>query len=422
MSHRFLLCTLLASTTFGCGSGESPGDAPSGDPAGGDGIVPVVDNREPAWERPWTVDSVPLFRIGDAAGQPEYELFRTTGAFLLSDGRLVIGNAGTHEIRYYDSSGSFIRSVGGEGDGPGELRTPFLLIPLPADTIAAGDLRLARLSIFDPAGEFVRSASYASARMSGLVAHLSSGKYLFATQAYAVTGEDTGPVRPERYRMDVSVFDEATASMDTIVSLPWVEMVIGPTGTTRSDGSPMVGARPRSFGHMTWLVGALGGGFVVGDNARPELELHDGAGALTTIVRWPMEERAVTADDIERELEHRLSQATSPELRRVLETSLSQHPPADIMPFFGCAYHWCPSQPLLVDAEGNLWVRQYEPPADTGPHRYLVFDSGGVWLGHLQMPAGLGLVWVGSDHLVARTTTDLGVEIISVHRLNKQNR
>jgi hypothetical protein len=407
---------LLAVASTSCERAEPP--ARSEDSASPGAVVPVVDNRQPAWEHPWSVDPEPLFRIGDTAGRPEYELFRTAGAFLLSDGRLVIGNAGTHEIRYYDSAGVFIRSVGGEGDGPGELRTPFILIPLTADSIAVGDLRLARLSVFGPEGEFVRSASFGSARMSGPVARLADGRYLFSTQSYMVTGNEGGPVRPERYWMDVSVFDETTTSMDTIASLPWVEMVVAPMGTTRSDGSAMMGPRPRSFGHMTWLAGRLGGGFVAADNARPELELRDATGTVTAVVRWPGEPRAITADDVERELEHRVSQSTTPELRRVLRESLSQHPPpADRMPFFGCEYYSCSTAPLLVDSEGNMWVREYAPSADTGPSGYMVFDSHGVWLGRVEMPAGLGIMWVGADRLVARATTDVGVEIVSVHRL-----
>jgi hypothetical protein len=172
---------------------------------------------------------------------------------------------------------------------------------------------------------------------------------------------------------------------------------------------------------MTWLAGLLGGGFVAADNARPELELRDAAGSVTAVVRWPGEPRAITTDDVERELEHRLSQSATPELRRVLGESLSHHPPpADRMPFFGCEYYSCSMQPLLVDAEGNIWVREYAPSADTGPHRYMVFDSGGVWLGRVEMPIGLGLLWIGADRVVAKATTALGVEIVSVHHLSKE--
>jgi hypothetical protein len=36
------------------------------------------------------------------------------------------------------------------------------------------------------------------------------------------------------------------------------------------------------------------------------------------------------------------------------------------------------------------------------------------------MPIGLGLLWIGADRVVAKATTDVGVEIVSVHRLSKE--
>jgi hypothetical protein len=407
---------IAAALSLGCERAEAPPPAQSEAPAAAESTVPVVDNREPAWERPWTLDAEPLFRVGDTTGRPEYELYRSGRAFLLADGRLVIANVGTNEIRYYDAQGRFIRSVGGDGDGPGELRSPFVLIPLEGDSVATGDLRLARLSIFDPEGEFVRSASYRDFPMFAPVAQLSPGRYLFSTMAYAVTGEETGTVRAERFSMDIAVLDEAT-SMETIASVPWVEMAIAPMGST----PPMMGPRPRSFGQTTFVAGHPGGGFVVADNARPEFELRDATGNLTTVVRWPLEARRITADDAQRELEWRLDRSATPETRRMLSESLGQHPPApDAMPFFGCAYYACADMGMLTDTEGNTWVLEYVPAAEAAaPHRFLVFDARGVWLGRVEVPAGAGVVWIGSDRLVAKSTTDLGVEIVSVYRIDK---
>ena len=111
------------------------------------------------WEQPWAIEESPLFRIGDLSGQPEYELYRVSGAVRLSDGRLVIGNSGTSELRWYSETSEFIRSSGGAGEGPGEFSLLSAVFPVGGDSIAVGDPRLRRLSIFDPQGEFVRSVS-----------------------------------------------------------------------------------------------------------------------------------------------------------------------------------------------------------------------------------------------------------------------
>ena len=56
------------------------------------------------------------------------------GAIRLSDGRIVIANRMTHEIRYFDSTGTWIRSSGRKGQGPGEFSDPFYIQPLRGDT------------------------------------------------------------------------------------------------------------------------------------------------------------------------------------------------------------------------------------------------------------------------------------------------
>lgn len=75
----------------------------------------------------------------------------------LSDGRVVVANGGTNELRYYDSKGHHLVSVGGEGDGPGEFRRLASVAVLSGDTVAAWDAGNLRLSFFDPTGALARS-------------------------------------------------------------------------------------------------------------------------------------------------------------------------------------------------------------------------------------------------------------------------
>jgi hypothetical protein len=87
---------------------------------------------------------------------------------------------------------------------------------------------------------------------------------------------------------------------------------------------------------------------------------------------------------------------------------------------------------ILIDREGNLWVRQYEiwedAPGRSGPvsvptyhHPSLwdVFTSRGVWLGHLELPADFAPLEIGKDYVagVWRDTED--VEYVQIYRLTK---
>ena len=92
--------------------------------------------------------------------------------------------------------------------------------------------------------------------------------------------------------------------------------------------------------------------------------------------------------------------------------------PPETRPAFGCAPLSCATA-LLLDAERNVWIKEYSPPAEEDTNRFLVFDPTGVWLGSVTFPAGLAVSSIGSDYVIGETQDELGVEVVSVHRLEK---
>ena len=100
-SRLVLLSSVLVSAS--CGDGGAPG---SGD---------VLAS--------WPVSDEPIVSIGGADEREGYLLHRVVGATRLGDGRIVIANGSTLQLRYYDPEGNHLFDAGGEGDGPGEFRT-----------------------------------------------------------------------------------------------------------------------------------------------------------------------------------------------------------------------------------------------------------------------------------------------------------
>jgi hypothetical protein len=70
----------------------------------------------------WQVDSAPVTGIGVASGDPRYELDVANSARRRADGRIVVANSGTEELRFYGPDGSALLATGRDGDGPGEYR------------------------------------------------------------------------------------------------------------------------------------------------------------------------------------------------------------------------------------------------------------------------------------------------------------
>ena len=71
----------------------------------------------------WSVGELPEVRIGSVEGEEPYLFDRIRTAFLLSDGRIVVADAGSRQFRYFSAEGEHIRTVGRRGRGPGEFAT-----------------------------------------------------------------------------------------------------------------------------------------------------------------------------------------------------------------------------------------------------------------------------------------------------------
>src|SRR5690606_20467602 len=101
-----LLVVLLAAC------GDAQGGAPRAlvrDSAG----VRIVESMGASWEEgdAWRIAAQPALEIGMAEGPPDYLLDQVRGARRLADGRVVIANSGSGELRYYGADGTHLRSV-----------------------------------------------------------------------------------------------------------------------------------------------------------------------------------------------------------------------------------------------------------------------------------------------------------------------
>lgn len=103
--------------------------------------------------------ALPDVSIGVVEGASEYELFDVDGAIRLSDGRIVVANAGSRELRYFDPAGRFLARAGGNGGGPGEFRYLRRIFRFGSDSVLAVDWDANRLSIFDAQGQFVHTTT-----------------------------------------------------------------------------------------------------------------------------------------------------------------------------------------------------------------------------------------------------------------------
>jgi hypothetical protein len=144
-------CALIA--VSGCSeSADRVASVTSRDSAG----IQIVEASAAAWstEGGWQLASEPRLSIGRESGDPEYLFNRIRGVSRLTDGRIVVADAGSSQIRFFDPSGVHIKTVGRAGDGPGEFRFIGSMWRHAADSLVVTDL--AGVTFMDSDGRFAR--------------------------------------------------------------------------------------------------------------------------------------------------------------------------------------------------------------------------------------------------------------------------
>lgn len=369
--------------------------------------VTIVENRARAWaeEEGWTVSEAPAVEIGVLEGPPEYQLFRVADATRLSDGRLVVANAGTHELRFYDPGGDFLTRAGAEGEGPGEFQDLAGVFLLPGDSILAYDWRLRRLSVFGPDGAFLRSHALqpleglASPRVEGRFADgslLVRGGSVYSMRDELSTGVSRRPTVYYGYAADGS-------GGDSLVSVPGPEAWV----KTRDQGF-MVTSLMFGRGSAQGVGGDL---FWVGTTDAYEVRAYTPAGRLVRIVRLHHEPVPVTEADVEAEVERRLAGVEDEETRRERGARYREMQTPRTMPAYAT---------LEVARDGHLWIRRHAGPRDEGPALWDVFEPEGSWLGTVPLPEGLRVLEIGEAYVLGSWRDELDVERVRLHRLTRR--
>jgi hypothetical protein len=120
------------------------------------GDAPPPDAALPAAVEVLAISPEPAVSIGVVEGDEVYQLHNAVASIQLADGRVVVANAGSAELRFFDAAGRYLRSAGGRGGGPGEFRWLTGLYPYGADSLLAVDGAGNRISVFDTSGTFAR--------------------------------------------------------------------------------------------------------------------------------------------------------------------------------------------------------------------------------------------------------------------------
>ncbi len=360
--------------------------------------VRIVENVRPPDDSRlhWRIGPEPVVSIGAVEGEEPYLLDWAMDATRLNDGRIVILNGGTDELRVFDPSGVHLDTWGGRGEGPGEFRSLWRVEPWPGDSIVAWYAPRLGISVFDAQGNHGRSFTFAN---SEAITPMQSFRPQHATFDRLILAVHL----PEDADTIVVQLRDAEGELwSSLGTHPGLEPFIYGEGERSILYRTIFGREPV---WATW-----GDLIVVGNTASYELRAFGKDGSLARIVRREHVPRAPTDDDVEAYIERQAAYSpltSAVELRRRYRSV----PVAEHFPAFAS---------LMSDAVSHLWVGEYDLLEEERPPRlWTVFDPEGRALGFVETPEGLWIHEIGKDHILGTTFDELDVEHVQVWRLER---
>ena len=400
------MATATGIAVWGCGGGGAGAAEPVVRDSAG---VRIVENPDvapsPDGGTLLTLTDEPVLLIGALEAAPEYQFNRVRGVVRLSDGRIVVADAGSSELRWYDPTGAHLVTAGRQGEGPGEFVALGGVALLPGDSAVAYDDALRRFTVFDGAGDLVRVNALEAEGQPGMdhpvfAGAMGDGTVLMIGRVLQLQGMKEGPIVSTmtvwRYAPDGTLLD----SLGTYYGWEaWVAI-------SQQGQHVAMQIRNRPFGRNT-SVAPLPDGFAVGTPLGWEYEVRGPHGALRQIVRLDRPNAAVTAGDIEAYQESQVEDLEDPNAIRERRQELSALTYPETMPAFG--------YPFLADRSGKVWVPDFM--AREGVRTWTVFSPEGRRLGTERTPAELRVLDIGADWLLGVWQDELDVEYVRAYGL-----
>jgi hypothetical protein len=334
-------------------------------------------------------------RIGSPEGEGPEVFGSVSGLAVTEDGRILVLDNQARELRIFGADGAHLRTVGGDGSGPGEFRGPVGVDVDPADgAIWVVDPQNARYSVFEADGTF------RTTHPRPLTFHAWPFPGGFAEDGFLFDAADGQHL----IRIEVTADGPAVRDSLEVPSAP-SEMI----RVQREDGTGMM-SMPRPYGpRMHWRLtrqGLLWSG--VSDAFR--LVLQDPAGnTLAVALRSyePVPVSRVEADSIRDLYQERIAGFGT---GIQVEGNLS--PPSHKPAFIG----------FVVDDEGGVWAEPFRAPE--APRVLDVFQPDGTYLGPVDVDPGLDAVTVlpvfRGDRMYAIVRDELDVPYVVRYRINQE--
>lgn len=347
------------------------------------GILIAENTGLPSPEDSWVVEAEPFLTIGGVSAAPPAQFTVVTQAARFGDGRLVVLENETSELRFFDAEGKHLRTAGGRGEGPGEFQYASTFVRLPGDTLLVEAID--------------RYISFAS-----------DGDYLseWRIDSADLVARKRAACGPSALLADGSLFHCALGRPE--VGDRWGSRLVAQLLRETSDGTEVplgfyVGADEGVlFSSGTWVASG-GSPMIVAIVNNPEysVEVWSPRGRLLRIIRRLHGRRAPT----DREIEAAMEMAMRPP---PMGPAPARPEIPDLVPA---------ALGLTVGSQGDIWVRRAPVRGMQDESVFDAFDHEGRFRGQARFDGYFWLYEVGDDYLLGARLDEMGVPHIQLRRL-----
>lgn len=344
----------------------------------------------------WTLDTKPVVALGNDPGGATDVFSVVTGATLLPNGNILVGDRAEFTMRIFTPTGKQVAQFGRKGRGPGEVSYLARLYRC-GDKVFAFDIDPNQVSVFTLAGTFERTFRFSS-KLSG-----NETPYKSACNASAhfvhYGWERNGDRKIGAYRSRVPLFitpaDSSTgASLGTVA------------GSER--WGMATGSRPLPLGKEARI--AIGAQRVYAGEADDyAIRVYALNGTALPSIALGMSATRVTSKHIEAELERQVAEYGE-KSRKGIERSFTTITMPKTLPSYRL---------FLVDRDDNLWVQDF---ATSAPRviTWRVFDNRGKHIAVVPMPSDLEPFEIGKDYVLGRyVDAEEAVPEVRMYRLRR---
>lgn len=387
MGRTLTLAGLLATLVLTACGGDAP-PVVRQDSAG----IEIV--RSPGVDRPleWSFERVATLG-GEAEGPESFTSVSPAAVDVDASGRLYVLDSDAFRVVVFDSALSVLRTMGGEGEGPGELAGPLGIDVDPEGEVSVFDYRKGGLVRWDAEGEPLA---------------MERPDLPFATSTFERT--DRGFLTPLTERSADPSVRRLVYVRDGDTTTVASRAVEGPGQIQlESCGIGLQGIGRVLEPEIEWAYSEGAGRLAVTSGAPYRVDVYEG-GKLVRSVRRDVQPREITDEMARRQIGEGMQISVGGGAPRTCEAE-------EVIEKRGVAPRLQAVDALRFDPSGRLWavrghLQDEEPPVDA-------FGPDGAYLGTLPAGTPVPIAFLPDGRLVAEVTDELDVDRLVIYRIER---